>query len=49
LAYSVAADGTLGVATGEPVQGGVSSTGDFAVFGGATGVGDAPIFWFLMR
>jgi hypothetical protein len=49
LGYTVMADGTLDLATGEPTTGGVSPAGDFAVLGGGTGSGDAPILWFLMR
>jgi len=49
LSYTVMADGTLDVTTGEATKGGVSPNGDFAVFGGGTAGGDAPAFWFLMR
>jgi hypothetical protein len=46
--YGVAADGALTVSGGSLV-GGVSPTGDFAIYAGGTAGGSAPQAWFLLR
>jgi hypothetical protein len=46
--YTVAANGALTVETGT-FEGGVSPSGNYAIFAGGTGVGDAPTMFFLMR
>ncbi len=49
--YAVAPDGSLHVtnAAGDVLTGGVSSAGDFAILSGGTGLGQDPMFLFLLR
>lgn len=46
--YTVAGDGALD-GNGGAVLGGVSASGDVAIFAGGSGAGDEPEFFFLMR